>query len=129
MSVDNHAREIPFSVFTEFEVITIVTRDFRGYTFATPVAVDSRAAGYGALQIAPGSVSFVVVDKLQPLPGSQAAASVREIGWHHSQQCGVIPFVYGSHELPPERRPTLFSNGDSGRGSFTKGRGGDKQQN
>src|SRR5439155_17642233 len=128
MLVANHACEIPFSIFTEFEVITIVTRDFRGYTFGTPVAVDS-AAGYRALQIAPRSLSFVFVDKLQPLPGSQAASSVKEIGWHHSQQCGVIPFVYGTRELPPERGPTSFSNGDSGRGSFRKGGGGDKQQN
>src|SRR5262249_6232720 len=112
-----------------FEIILVVTGDFRGYTLATPVPVDSRSAGYGASQIAPGSVSFVFVDKLQPLLWSQAAASVKEIGWHYSQQCGVIPFFYSNRELPPERRPTSFRNGNSVCKSLRKGRRGDTQQN
>ena len=106
--------EVPFPVFAEFEVITVVARYLGRHTLAAPIPIDPGPASHGSSQVTPRSVSFIFIYELEPFLRAQASSTVEEISWHHSQQRGMILFVDGDSEPTPESRPASFCRSNSG---------------
>jgi hypothetical protein len=49
------------------------------------------------------------MNELEPFAGGQSTAAIREITWHHSQECYAVFLVYSRNDLLPKTLPTPIS--------------------